>query len=124
MQNAAFRTICPIELFTPAASILVTLFLVVNLLARTYFRFRTQVTHKRLEYLPILLSVWTVGKVYAGVNCPGLKVGVLFPVFFVFADTICCIPSMTRVVSGCSIRCALLRLGEGSTWSQLSFCFA
>ena len=73
-------------LFTPANSTLVTLFLLANLLARTYFRFRTQVAQKLLEYLPILLAVWTVGKVYAGVNWHGLKsLGILFPVLFVFA---------------------------------------
>jgi len=73
-------------LFTPANSTLVTLFLLANLLARTYFRFRTQVTQKLLEYLPILLAVWTVGKVYAGVNWPGLtSLGILFPVLFILA---------------------------------------
>lgn len=73
-------------LFTPANSTLVTLFLLANLLAKTFSRFRTQVTHKLLEYLPILLAVWIVGKVYAGVNWPGLtSLGILFPVLFVFA---------------------------------------
>jgi diguanylate cyclase (GGDEF)-like protein/putative nucleotidyltransferase with HDIG domain len=71
--------------FEPANATLVTLFLLANLLARTWLRFRPHVTHKLLEYLPILLAVWIVGKVCTGVNSYGSlrSLGVLFPLLFV-----------------------------------------
>jgi hypothetical protein len=53
-------------------------------LAKTHFRFPTQATRKFLEYLPILLAVWTIGRVYSWAYWYRLgSLGALFPVFFV-----------------------------------------
>lgn len=72
-------------LFPPVSATMATLFVLANLLVRTYFRFRTQVTHRLLECFPTLLSVWTVSNVYHYANVHGQpgSFGLLFPLLSV-----------------------------------------
>ncbi len=68
----------------PANTVFVIFMLLGVTLARTYYRFKTQLAAKLLEVIPVLLSVWMVERLYVLVGGYEnlVRLGYLFPAIF------------------------------------------